>query len=202
MVASTVGARAQLFAVESTYNPGGTYGSAPSGTTYGWSFSVGETPLSVTHLGYFDAGLDGLVDEHRVGIWDFSGALLVEGTVPAGAIGTDAGAYAFTSVDATTLPANETYFIGGMSPSASDAVIAFAGPQTYAPQVTYLGASYSETGGFTAPDTLYGASHGIFGPNFQFTPIPEPHHHATLAGIGLAIFFGVRRRISSHEEHL
>src|SRR5688500_9726345 len=60
----SVSVRAQIMAVESTYNPGETYYSIPINSTYGWQFRVRDTPISVTHLGYFDRGLDGLADSH------------------------------------------------------------------------------------------------------------------------------------------
>lgn len=184
---------AQVFAIESTYNPGSTF-SLPPDTTHGWTFTIGGAPISVTHLGFFDAELNGLADDHRIGIWDSSGTLVVEGTVPAGTVGTMAGAYAFTTVPPAVLSPSETYFIGGLTPTTSDTVIAFAQPQTYASEITYLAPSYSLTGGFTAPSTTYGTGHGVFGPNFQFTPVPEPHQYGTAISLALLLFFGVRRR--------
>ncbi|MGZ8898958.1 MAG: DUF4082 domain-containing protein, partial [Limisphaerales bacterium] len=121
----TVNLRAQIVAVESTYNPGGTYYSIPDDSTYGWRFAVGDTPISVTHLGYFDAGLNGLTDSHMVGIWDSAGTLMTQATVPSGTEGTLVNSYRFTLATPATLDANTTYFIGGHSPSASDTIIAF-----------------------------------------------------------------------------
>ncbi len=194
-----VGLHAQIVAVESTFNPGGTYYSLPPDQTYGWRFSVGDTPLSVTQLGYFDAGLDGLMDSHRVGIWDSAGTLLTQATVPAGTEGTLVSAYRFTLAAPARLEANTTYFIGGLSASASDVIIAFDSPQTYASEIAYQTATYSQLTGFASPDTAYSASHGVFGPNLQFTAVPEPHHYAMLSGFGLAGFFLVRRKLRGQD---
>ena len=191
---SAAGLHGQIVAVESTFVPGSTY-SMPENSTYGWRFSVGDTPISVTHLGYFDAELNGLTDSHQVGIWDTAGTLLTQATVPAGTEGTLVSAYRFTLAAPATLQANTTYFIGGHSPSANDTVIAFGSAQTYASEINYLGASYSQLPGFNPADTTFSGSHGVFGPNLQFTPVPEPHHYAMFTGLGLAGFFFVRRKL-------
>ena len=193
------GLHAQIVAVESTYNPGGIYYSMPPDSTYGWRFAVGDTPLAVTHLGYFDAGLDGLTDSHMVGIWDSAGTLMTQATVPSGTEGTLISAYRFTLAAPATLQANTTYFIGGLSPTTSDAIIAFEAPQTYASEITYQTATYSQVTGFASPDTAFSGSHGVFGPNVQFTPVPEPHHYAMFTGLGLAGFFFIRRRLQGGE---
>ena len=192
---------AQIVAVESTFNPAGTYYSLPPDQTYGWRFSVGDTPISVTHLGYFDAGLDGLTDSHQVGIWDSAGTLMTQATVPAGTEGTLVSAYRFTLAAPATLEANTTYYIGGLSPSASDTHIMFDAPQTYASQITYDRATYSQLTGFASPNTPFSATHGVFGANLQFTPVPEPHHYAMFTGLGLTGFFLVRRKMRSKTEH-
>ena len=188
---------AQIVAVESTFNPGGSYYSLPPDQTFGWRFSVGDTPISVTHLGFFDAGLDGLADSHQVGIWDSAGTLMTQATVPSGTEGTLVSAYRFTLAAPATLEANTTYYIGGLTPSASDVNIVFGSPQTYASEITYQTATYSQLTGFSSPDTAYGGSHGVFGPNLQFTPVPEPHHYAMFTGVGLAGFFFIRRKLRS-----
>ena len=186
---------AQIVAVESTFNPGETYYSLTADQTFGWRFSVGDTPIAVTHLGYFDAGLDGLNDSHQVGIWDSAGTLMTQATVPSGTEGTLVSSYRFTLAASATLEANTTYYIGGLVPSASDANIVFGAPQTYASEINYETATYSPLTGFVAPNTVFSGSHGAFGPNFQFTPVPEPHHYAMFTGLGLAGFFLVRRKL-------
>jgi hypothetical protein len=193
LATSNPSADAQIMAVESISNPGGTYYTVPVDSTYGWLFSVGSTPVTVTELGYFDLGLNGLVDPHQVGIFDSGGNPVVQGTVPAGTAGILDGAYRFILVTPTTLAPNTTYVIGGHNPNQNDLVIAFEPPQIYADQITYLGAAYSPASGFSAPTTSYTANHGIFGPNFQLTAIPEPGEWTTASGVALLTVFGVRR---------
>jgi hypothetical protein len=184
---------AQILAVESTFNPGGTYYSIPADSTYGWRFTVGAAPISVTHLGYFDVGLDGFSGPHQVGIWDTSGGLLVQAALPAGTDADLSGAYRFELVSTTPLSANTTYLIGAYTAEVNaDTAIAFAAPQAYASEIMYLGASYNNSG-FAAPSTGYSAAHGVFGPNFQFTSVPEPEEYAVLMGLGLVGFVCLRK---------
>jgi hypothetical protein len=59
-------------------------GAAASGSvTGGWGFIV-NSPITVTQLGVFDSGQDGLRESHPVGIFDLSANLLVSGTVTTG----------------------------------------------------------------------------------------------------------------------
>jgi hypothetical protein len=184
---------AQIMAVESISNPGGTYYGMPVDVTSGWRFTVGNNPISVTHLGFFDRGLDGLYDSHAVGIWDSAGTLLVQGTVPAGTSAPLTGAYRFTLVSPTTLNANTTYYVGAHNPAANDDAIIFGAPQIYASQISYEAATYAQGNGFAFPNTQYAAAHGVFGGNFQLTPVPEPHHYALITGVALIGFFWLRR---------
>ena len=188
---------AQILAVESTYNPAGTYYSYPADSTYGWRFTVGDTPISVLRLGHFDVGLDGLQDSHQIGIWDTSGTLMVQTTVPAGTGGDLIGAYRFSLVPHTTLSANTTYLIGAYYPQQRDAAIAFDSPQTYASEINYLGASYFAASGFGPPGSSYSGTHGVFGPNLQLTAVPEPEYYALMIGAGLIGFFLVRKCFGS-----
>jgi hypothetical protein len=189
---------AQIVAVDPNYDPGSgsQYPFNPDGRTYGWRFTVDESPISVTQLGFFDAAQNGLADSHRVGIWDSTGNLIVDTIIPAGTSASLDGNFRFVSVTPTTLNANSTYSIGTLFPSGSDLAIAAASvAPTYAGEITYLGGTYSDVGTFNPPVNNYG-SHGVFGPNFEFTAVPEPHHYALATGFGLAIFIGIRKTVA------
>src|SRR5262245_40996677 len=59
-----------------------------SNFTLGFRFTT-SAPLTVTSLGWFDQGSDGLGFAHPVGIWSTSAqTLMVSGTVPSGTAGT------------------------------------------------------------------------------------------------------------------
>src|SRR5687768_7713630 len=105
---------------------------------------------------------------------------MVQGTVKSGTASPLVGAYRFELVAPTTLNANTTYLIGGHSPQPNDPAIMGGPPQTYAREITYLGSNYSPASGFTPVTANYSGAHGAFGPNFQFTPVPEPHHYAVM----------------------
>ena len=51
--------------------------------TIGWQFNVVST-TTVTGVGWFDQGLDGLQQQHEVGIWDSAGTLLASASVQPG----------------------------------------------------------------------------------------------------------------------
>ncbi len=84
---------------------------------------MGAKDISVTALGFEDAGGDGLASAHRVGIWNAtSGALVGSVTVQAGTASTLEGDWRYEDVaSALTLLAGQTYRIGGETFSAGDA---------------------------------------------------------------------------------
>src|SRR5688572_18221092 len=188
--------RAQIVAVDPNYDPGNHTPFNPDGRTYGWRFSVNESPISITQLGLFDAAQNGLTDAHRVGIWDSGGNLIVDTIIPAGSSASLNGNFRFVPVTPTTLNANSTYSIGVLFSSGNDMAIASSAvAPTYASEITYLGGAYSEIGTFNPPVNPYG-SHGIFGANVEFTQVPEPHHYAVATGLGLAVFIGIRKAVA------
>src|SRR5262249_5274974 len=104
------GARADPIALTFT---GGT--TSTSGTTRGWSFTTADS-LTVTPLGWWDFGNDGLAASHQVGIWNTSGTLLMSATVASGTTDPLASGFRFDSaLTGTTTLAPGTYVIGGKS---------------------------------------------------------------------------------------
>ena len=49
----------------------------------GWQFNV-TSPVTVTHLAWYDDGADGLVTDHPVGLWSPNGTLLSTTLIPFG----------------------------------------------------------------------------------------------------------------------
>jgi hypothetical protein len=76
-----------------SFTGGGSF-AAPAGT-FGWTFTLTGT-LTVTDLGWFDFGGNGLAASHDVGIWASDGTLLVSATVPSGTTGGLIGAFRYT----------------------------------------------------------------------------------------------------------
>ncbi len=161
-------------------------------TTFGWAFTL-STPLVVTDLGYYDFGSDGLSDAHPVAIWTSTGgAPLVTASVPAGMGGTLVNGSRYVPVTPTLLAAG-SYTIGGYSPALTDSVAINAATITTAPGITYVGSRSAQGVGLTFPSgDTQGYTNGDFGPNFQFSNVPEPSAGAlVLAGAGL--FWVIRR---------
>lgn len=160
--------------------------------TTGWAFTTSGV-LSVTALGYFDAGGDGLSSFHDVGIFSSGGTLLVSATVPSGTAGTLNGDWRMVAITPYLLPAG-SYVIGGANHGSVDPGVYESGSVTGAPGVTLgnLGL-YDWATGLAFP-TQSAASHYL-SPNFEFgsAAIPEPAT-ALVAGAALAAGALLRRR--------
>ena len=161
---------------------------------------MGASAISVTDLGYYDLGLDGLAASHVVSIWNGAGTQLGTGTVPAGVAGTLTGDYRYVSLGGSpiALSANTTYTIGATMTASGDPTPTFvsAGAVAAASEVS-LGAARGILGANTFPTTDQFSSGHYMTPNFKFilgsASAPEP---GTLALFALGIVGGVvaRRR--------
>lgn len=178
----------------------------PSGVaTFGYTFTVGSSPISVTELGFWDHNLDGLGESHPITLWDAGGIAVPGGsaTVPAGTAGALIGNYRYESLGAPlTLAAGATYTIGATWPGPvtdPTAIIVGAGNITAAPGVSY-GAARSAFGATTYSTTDSIGAGNYVSPNFRFTVLsgagaaPEPGTLALLALGGLAALGRGRRR--------
>lgn len=176
-------------------------GTSAAGTV-GWSFQVGAASLMVNAVGLFDAGGTGFAQSHELGIWNSSNSLLLDVTIPAGTVDPLSGSYRFQSITPLVLNGGATYVIAAFYPGASaDSVVAGAASGGVSSALTLLQSSQtvlSVGATFAEPNLSAGLSDGIFGPNFEFTPTPEPSGLA-LAGLGFAAVAILRkRRARSH----
>jgi hypothetical protein len=141
-------------------------------TTLGYAFTV-SSPVTVTNLGLFDFGNDGLNTSHAVTIWTSTGTQLVQTTIPAGTAGTLIDGFRYVDIEPFIL-APGTYTIGAYSQThhyvrpdffLTDATF------TSAYEVSYLGPRLALEGGFRFPSGTAGLNNpdGYFGPNFWFT---------------------------------
>ena len=179
-------------------------------SNYGWAFTV-TSPIIVDGLGFWDAGSDGLVEKHEVGLWLASVAvpLLIASedvsnndsvAVPSSS---STGRWLFSTISPVTL-APGSYIIGAMfragSPGASDPFVSDASGLS-----TTLGVNYGvpreihDTETLTCP-TGFGLNehHGFFGPNFRVVPEPSA---AILSGIGAILLSRRRRDRTSDSAH-
>lgn len=200
-IACSLPSNAQIVAVQSvTYSPTDQVPSTAD-ATFGWKFTVGASSLSVNQLGLLDLGASGFVDSHRVGIWDSGNNLVADVSFAAGDTGTLNNGFRYLPLSSpVTLQAGQSYSIGSWSSGSSDQVVqSLSGAAvTYATDyISYTSASYASPGtpgaGFNAPATSYSASHGVFGPNMEFTAVPEPEHYSIAGALALMGFAAYRR---------
>jgi hypothetical protein len=178
-------------------NTGGTPapcgGCGANGTTFGWSFQV-TSPVTVTGIGVWDAGSDGLGVSTDVGLYTAAGSLLASATIsdssmPVASASTD-GRWLFESVQPITLTPGD-YLIGNVFLDSAP-IAQTSAPFLTIPQITLLGgAEGTSNAGLTAP--LGSFSFPIFGPTLQVTSTPEPGA-VSMLGLGLALI-GLRYRI-------
>lgn len=155
----------------------------------GWEFSVTDY-CTVSSLGIWDSGADGLSKVHEVGIFrsdNFAlvvGAQIIDGTAAPLIDGSR-----FVPVAPVTLTPGVPYYILADDFTA-DAFVSGPNSMGFGPEVNWIalassaGPSVHDTPIFT-PGTL-----GNLGPNFRYT-VPAPGAAALL---GLGALVGVRRR--------
>ena len=81
--------------------------------TVGTRFTIGNTDVVIDALGFEDPEGDDLTESHRVGLWNSTGAMLGEVTVPAGFDVTLEGGWRYVDLPQTiTLLAGQTYSLG------------------------------------------------------------------------------------------
>ncbi|MCX2979459.1 PEP-CTERM sorting domain-containing protein [Halieaceae bacterium IMCC14734] len=85
----------------------------------GTKFTVGGSDVLINYLGFEDAGGDGLTIAHTVELWSSSTTLERSVTVGSGTSAFLQDAWRFVSIDAFTLLANATYWLGGTTVSGS-----------------------------------------------------------------------------------
>jgi hypothetical protein len=173
---------------------------ATSGTDqlYGWIFTA-NAPISVTSLGVFDNGGDGLSISHDVGIFDdTTQTLLGSTTVPAGTGGTLIGGFRYESVSPFSLTQGDSYVIVMTMPEQNtDYQTIQATSETTASQITYVDSAFGESSTLAFPSVTGAFAQGIFGPNFTFVSAaattPEPSS-IVLLSTGVLSMAGFARR--------
>ncbi len=146
---------------------------SPASQTYhGWGFTVTE-PITVTHLGLFDAGGDGLSITHRLFLIELGNPQwLASENVAEGSAPELVDQFRFTLVRAggATLYPGRAYGIVADYFGTSEPVAEQASSLTVNSPIVYGGA-------LSGPylETLQGGPpNSFFGPSFQFVLVPEP----------------------------
>ena len=173
--------------------------------TLGWSFRVNQ-PIAVTGLGFFDdfiVGGSGLQQNHLVSLWTAGGTLLTQTTItnastPVASTAAD-GRWLFNDITAVTLAPGD-YVIGAHNPASSSGCdcdrFRFLDKATTSSAITFIEARVNLSGnGF--PSTKESVRNdGYFGPDFAFTPVPEPSTGILVGTLGLLGIGGVLWRCS------
>jgi VPDSG-CTERM motif len=186
-----------------SFTPSGQTTITGAGTdTLGWAFSL-SAPVTVTQLGVWDQGGDGLTREHQVTIWDSTGTLiLAQTTVPSGMGATLDSGFRYVSIGSVVLAAGN-YTIGALfigtptSTSNEDVAINAVGIGTNSP-VTYQGSRGEPGDAYPATDNYISQSNSYFGPNFQFTTstsVPDAGTTGSLFGLSLMGLAFLRRKL-------
>ena len=160
----------------------------------GFQFTT-NGPVTVTKLGFYDDGKNGLTQNHDVGIYNSIGNLLVSTTV----LTTDplTSWFRFHDITPYTLLGSNTYYIQGVSSGVENYTWETTG-FTVDPSINFIkDASKSPAGGvlaFPNGSNLFTQADGggIFGPNFDTKPVPVPPT-VLMLGSGLLGLAGWRR---------
>ncbi len=141
----------------------------------GFQFSVSST-ITIDGLAYLDPFVEGLGEDHRVGIFNSSdGSLLLSAVVPAGpATPLIDGFWRVAPVTPYALTPG-VYVIGGQQSGAvADEVVLFAPFVFSIPEVAYLEERELQAAAFAMPTGNEPLNElGIFGPSFTVA-VPEP----------------------------
>jgi len=166
--------------------------------TMGWAFSTNDDVM-VTMLGWYDHEQDGLIESHKVGIFDTTGALLVSAEVPAGTAGELDAQFRYVPITPFLLPGGVDYIIGGTYGELGTDVHMFeVTDRVTVPEISIpdAAARYSESGGYTElsyPPLNYLGYNSYMGPNFQIQVVPEPSG-VVLAAVSLMTLGMIRGR--------
>lgn len=179
---------------------GGIFGTSSGSNSLGWEFSV-STTVTVTHLGIWDMGNDGLANSHPVGVWTSTGTLLASTTMasgtgaPAIVAGGGAGSFRYNPISSIVLTPGSYVISAGYVFTDTDMFGRTASSVSMGAGLSFTQTRFENGSGFTFP-TQAVPDNAFFGPNFQYriggASAPEPSALALLAlGGSLAL---VKRR--------
>jgi hypothetical protein len=189
LILLTVFASGSLMADVLSFNTSSAGSAINNNQTVGWEFDV-LSSVTVTGLGWYDQGLNGLADSHEVGIWNSTGTtLLTSALVAAGTTDPLDGLFRTVGITPIVLSPGE-YIVGGENFADNPEQLAFDVPPTTDPRISFVGGEYSLIDNtFEFPDNPTGVADCCWGPSFSVAAagatVPEPANAGVLLAIGI-----------------
>jgi uncharacterized protein DUF4082 len=186
-------ARADVVAATITPNPNNTFNNG-LGFSVGWKFTA-NTNMTVTQLGYF--ANPNLTESHNVAIYTAAGSIVTATTVVAADPRTANFRYHLLPTP-VTLMAGQMYWIMGSS-GLVDPYAFQVTTLTTNPALTYVQSGFTAGNSLAFPASFPGSPNSYFGPDFQFTAVPEPSTPGlcgVMAMSGVVIAWRKRRRLA------
>ena len=181
-------------------------------SNYGWSFTI-TSSITIDGLGIWDAGSNGLIEPHDVGLWLTStpipeGVLVRSATVSneqSVAVGSmsPSGRWLFSNVPAVTLNPG-TYTVGALyrlgPPGSYDPFLSESLTIMTVPGVQYGNVrEIHNTPNLALPSMVGLNEHqGFFGPNFRVV-VPEPSGSSAFLAATAGLLLCGRARMVRHE---
>jgi len=167
-----------------------------SNYTYGYTFTVGNSPISVSQLGIWTP-TNGLTLDHEVGLWDESQNLLASVTVFGGGLSPlypSSFSYEPIGTGPVYLNPNTTYRLGAQYYLNDPDANVVQATIISSPDIVFGSEYFSLTFTLGFPDQpgLFPSGSGYFGPNAEFQIVPEPTIGAIMC-LGLLILARSRR---------
>lgn len=162
-------------------SPSGTEGYADYPGTLGTIFTANQT-LTVTQMGIYDLGNNGLVEAHDVGLWEEDGTLLASVTIQSGTGSALLNGYRWEDLSTSvTLNSGQTYVLGAYynlngngdhiktsaTINSAFTVGANAAVETMGDSLAMPIYNYN-----TVTLDSYSSYKGFFGPNLVAVPVP------------------------------
>jgi len=178
-----------------------------NGGMYGWTFTILQ-PVTVTGLGWYDNGGDGLFHPHEIGIWPgglYSGGvsseLLGSITIPSSTAAPLESYYRKLDLPAELTLSPGEYTVAGTHIVDNEDPVSFydvsiSVPPSGDPRFVTGGPAYAFGGGFRPPDRIALNDALLLGPMLFVETIPEP---STLALFAVGALLLIQRRIRKSE---
>ncbi len=167
-------------------SPGAEYGGGLY--TLGFKFTVNSS-VTMTHMGIYDSGQDGLQSGGRVGLWDTAGNLLTSAVVLAGNAAMLDGYFRYAAIAGYNLIAGTEYVIGSYTTDlASSLFTGQGGSGSVDANVNLIEDRFSNfNSAFSFADTTNNTPGAWLGANFRWesSRVSAP---GTLALVGLSLF--------------